>query len=119
MAKTLNLAGVHYTAKDLLALPAKPEHGLSGASCHNVEELTHAAALGLDYVLLSPVEKTLSHVETAPLGWERFAELIEDYPLPVYALGGMQPEMLNTARASGAHGIAMQRAAWEKEAKAK
>lgn len=112
LAHALNLAGVHYAAKDLLAMSAKPEYGFSGASCHNAEELAQAARLGLDYVLLSPVEKTLSHAEAAPLGWDCFAALIKDFPLPVYALGGMEPALLNKARAAGAHGIAMQRAAW-------
>ncbi|PWB45631.1 MAG: DNA mismatch repair protein MutT, partial [Nitrosomonadales bacterium] len=41
-----------------------------------------------------------------------FAELIRDFPLPVYALGGMQPEQMDAAWQAGAHGIAMLRAAW-------
>ena len=115
LSETLNTAGVHLSSKDLMALQSKPEGRLSGASCHNVEELVHAANLGLDYVLLSPVEKTESHNDAVPLGWDCFAELIKDYPLPVYALGGMQPDTLDIARSYGAHGIAMQRAVWKNE----
>jgi hypothetical protein len=36
------------------------------------------------------------------IGWEQFARLIERSPLPVYALGGLQPKMLETARRHGA-----------------
>lgn len=113
LSQALNTAGVHFSALDLMALQAKPEGLLCGASCHNEQELSRAAALGLDYVLLSPVEKTQSHQDAAPLGWERFTHLIEDYPLPVYALGGMETATLAKARSCGAHGIAMQRAIWK------
>lgn len=113
ITQTLTAAGVHFSSTDLMALQAKPEGMLCGASCHSEQELSRAAALALDYVLLSPVEKTLSHVDATPLGWEGFATLIADYPLPVYALGGMEIEMLAKARSYGAHGIAMQRASWK------
>jgi 8-oxo-dGTP diphosphatase len=113
LSQSLNAAGVHFSSVDLMALQTRPEGLLCGASCHNELELSHAASLALDYVLLSPVEKTQSHVDAAPLGWEGFASLIADYPLPVYALGGMEAESLTTARSYGAHGIAMQRASWK------
>jgi 8-oxo-dGTP diphosphatase len=68
--------------------------------------------LGLDYVMLSPVQATLSHLDAQPLGWAAFNQFISGYSLPVFALGGMQMEDLHTARQNGAHGIAMQRAIW-------
>ena len=85
---------------------------LCGASCHGAQQLAHAAKLGLDYVMLSPVMATRSHEDVMPLGWDTFAELIESYPLPAYALGGMQVSDLHQARMQGAHGIAMLRAIW-------
>lgn len=113
LSQTLNAAGVHFSSLDLMGLQVKPEGMLCGASCHNALELSHAASLALDYVLLSPVESTRSHVDATPLGWDGFASLIVDYPLPVYALGGMDAEKLAKARSYGAHGIAMQRASWK------
>lgn len=112
LAKQIGVAGVHFTATQLMHLAAKPEGLLCGAACHNYAELEKAAALGLDYVTLSPVNPTLSHPEAATLGWVKFSELLSDYPIPVYALGGMQMHDLDTARQHGAHGIALQRAAW-------
>ena len=35
-----------------------------------------------------------------------------DCPLPVYALGGMQSGLLDTARGHGAHGIALLSGIW-------
>ncbi len=109
---TLNVAGIHFSATDLMQLQTKPTEMLCGASCHNDKELAHAAALGLDYVMLSPVKATLSHPDEESIGWGKFADLIVDYALPVYALGGMQPADLHEAKSNGAHGIAMLRSAW-------
>ena len=112
LALELKAAGVHFSSQDLMNLKTKPVDLLAGASCHNNQELAHAEALGLDYVLLSPVQATRSHPGAEPLGWDGFTDLIEDYALPVYALGGMRVEDLHVARSHGAHGIAMQRDIW-------
>ncbi len=107
------LAGMHLTASDLMQWKEKPEGIRCGASCHNAAELAHAEALGLDYVLLSPVQNTQSHLDTPPLGWSAFAKMIKGCSIPVYALGGLQAYDLNDARLYGAHGIAMQRNIWD------
>lgn len=104
--------GVHLSAARLMALREKPAGLLAAASCHDAVELARAAELGLDCVVLSPVQATRSHPQARPLGWPRFAELLRDYPVPVYALGGMQLGDLEAAWQHGAHGIAMQRAVW-------
>ncbi|MFZ0789419.1 MAG: thiamine phosphate synthase, partial [Chromatiaceae bacterium] len=83
-----------------------------GASCHSAAELARAAALGLDYALLSPVKPTASHPETQALGWDGFAALTDPVPLPVYALGGLDPTDLGDAIHHGAQGIAAIRGLW-------
>jgi 8-oxo-dGTP diphosphatase len=112
MAHEVGADGVHLSSARLGAMNARPEGLLCAASCHTAEELARAEALGLDFVLLSAVMATLSHPLALPLGWEKFAAMITDYSLPVYALGGMRPDSLDDAWAHGAHGIAMQRAVW-------
>lgn len=113
LAEELKVDGVHLNSGQLMSLESRPVGMLCGAACHNAAELMQAAKLELDYVTLSPVLPTLSHPDAQALGWEAFSDLLEDYPLPVYALGGMQPDNLATARACGAHGIALQRSIWE------
>ena len=113
LADSVGADGVHLNTASLMATQAKPQGLLCGASCHNALELKHAANLGLDFVLLSPVMPTRSHSDIAPLGWQEFSRLIQNYPLPVYALGGLQPQNMVGAWQRGAHGIAMQRAVWE------
>ena len=115
LAKAFKATGIHLNSRDLMQLQSKPVGMLCGASCHNREELAHAEALALDYVMVSPVQATLSHLGAKPLGWDNFTRLIADYALPVYALGGMQVSDLAIAKLHGAHGIAMQRGAWLSE----
>ncbi|PKO94000.1 MAG: DNA mismatch repair protein MutT [Betaproteobacteria bacterium HGW-Betaproteobacteria-1] len=112
LAAELGADGVHLTSGQLMDMAQRPDNMWVGASCHNRTELDKAASLGLDFVTLSPVLPTRSHPEAACLGWRQFEATILDYPLPVFAMGGMQPVDLATAWQHGAHGIAMQRGVW-------
>ncbi len=105
--------GVHFSAAQLMAAVRRPACAWCAASCHDAAELAQARELGFDFIVLGPVNATPSHPDSAPLGWQRFSELIRDYPLPVYALGGMRGSDLSRAWQCGAHGVAMVRGAWE------
>lgn len=111
-AQQLGYHGVHLNSQRLIALTQKPGNLLVGASCHDAKQLQHAQALQLDFSLLSPVLPTKSHPEATGLGWEKFSEMLTGLEIPVYGLGGMRHEHLTKAQASGARGIAMQRACW-------
>jgi len=104
--------GLHLTSSQLTTITCRPDLEWVGASCHDRDELAQAIALELDWVVLGPVQPTASHPQAHPLGWQNFAELIQDCPIPVYALGGLVSADLNAARSRGAHGIAMLRGAW-------
>ncbi len=107
--------GVHLTTSQLMDLTARPDVPWCAASCHNIEELYQAQQLGLDFVVLGPVLPTKSHPGTFELGWRKFSSMIREYPLPVYALGGMTQADLPFAVELGAHGIAMLRDIWKLE----
>ncbi|MBK1681584.1 Nudix family hydrolase [Rhodocyclus tenuis] len=110
LARSVGADGVHLPAAQLLAKDAvRPDFPLIGASCHSAAELARAAELGCDFAVLGPVLPTPTHSEAAGCGWEAFAQLTARSPLPIYALGGMREEMLATARAHGAQGIALMR----------
>jgi 8-oxo-dGTP diphosphatase len=104
--------GVHLTAARLMQAQRRPDEEWCGASCHDAAELARAVELKLDFVVVGPVAATPTHPAARPLGWPRFAKLIQDYPLPVYAIGGMRAKDLESAWRCGAHGVAMVRAAW-------
>jgi 8-oxo-dGTP diphosphatase len=112
LARACGADGVHLKSAQLRTLTERPPLALTGASCHDAEELRLARDLGADLVVLGPVAPTPSHPGAAVLGWTRFAELVAGYPQPVYALGGMRTADMDTAWGCGAHGIAMQRGAW-------
>ncbi len=100
--------GFHASSRvlaDLKARPVPPEQ-LFSASCHSLEELRRAETLGADFALLSPVRATGKYQTSQLLGWNGFRRLADQVSLPVYALGGMRPEMARPARTYGAFGVA-------------
>lgn len=111
----LGADGVHLSSQRLLALSARPlgQDKWVAASCHNVQELRHACRIGVDFVVVSPVLQTSSHPGVRPLGWEGLRTLTEQAAVPVFALGGMTPAMLDQAWAQGAQGIAAISALWK------
>ena len=98
--------GIHFTAAQLMALEARPKQGLAAASCHTRQEFERAVGLGMDFAVLGSVK------DKAAIGWERFAALVQNPGIPVYAIGGLSPGDLAEARRHGAHGLAMIRGSW-------
>ncbi|WP_166251912.1 Nudix family hydrolase [Marinobacter salicampi] len=101
-------AGVHLTWAQASACekrPFSPDRWLA-VSCHNACQISHAVALGADFVTLGPVTPTASHPGAPAMGWERFTALVEDSPVPVYALGGLRRSDLEKVRACGGQGVA-------------
>lgn len=107
--------GVHLPARLLRGLSARPldrSHWVA-ASCHNAAEIEQAQRIAADFIVLSPVRPTATHPEARPLGWHEFQRLTATASLPVYALGGLVPGDLDTARAQGAQGLALVSAVWD------
>jgi 8-oxo-dGTP diphosphatase len=101
-----NISGLHLSSQQLMALTEKPIHnGYIAASCHNLEELQKAEHLNLDFVVLSPIKETSSHLGAKLLGWELFSQLVEQINIPVYALGGLNKSDYNQAINLFAQGI--------------
>ena len=116
-ARAAGADGVHLDSAAAARLTARPEGGeadsfLLATSCHDGAELAHAAAIGADFALLSPVLPTLSHPGAVTLGWEAVATLAAASPIPVYGLGGLGRDDVALAQSHGAHGVALLRGAW-------
>ncbi|MDR1890370.1 MAG: Nudix family hydrolase [Zoogloeaceae bacterium] len=109
LARLIGAHGIHLTSRALAQSAKRPNFPWVGASCHNAAELAQAEALELDYALLGPVLPTPSHPEHPGLGWEVFAQLLENTRLPVFAIGGQGVNTLKTAQDLGAHGVAVVR----------
>jgi len=104
----LDADGIHLSSARLYDFQQRPlpTDKQVAASCHTLADLQQAMRIGVDFVVLSPVQITASHPDLPRLGWQRFAQLAEQVRLPVYALGGMRPAHLPIAWAHGAQGIA-------------
>lgn len=113
-ANALGAEHLHLTSERLQALVSRREFNgrWLSASCHDAEQIRVAQDKGVDFITLSPVQPTSSHPGGPVLGWARFAELVAECTLPVYALGGMAEVDLAQSREHGAQGIAAISAWW-------
>ena len=66
-----------------------PGAGLRSAPVHDLAEVRAAERDGAQFLFLSPVFATRSHLHTRPLGPAKFNYLARRTELPVIALGGM------------------------------
>lgn len=118
-ASELDADGVHLSSSQLRPLRQRPlaHSRWVSASCHNLEELKHAKAIGVDFVVVSPVMPTTSHPGQKGIGWEGFHLLAEQSPVPVFALGGMSEGDIESAWLHGGQGIAAISAFWRHQEK--
>jgi 8-oxo-dGTP diphosphatase len=114
LAAEVGADGVHFSARALRALTARPACDWIGASVHDADELRRAESVGCDFAVLGPVRPTATHPSAAPLGWDGFTRRVAAAAIPVFALGGLAWGDLETARRHGGHGVAMIRGAWRR-----
>jgi thiamine-phosphate pyrophosphorylase len=109
-AEAAGAAGLHLpsgaspaAARDRLGRTA-----LIGVSAHSAAELAAAAAEGADYATLSPIFASASKPGYGPaLGLAGLRRLAAASPVPVIALGGIDPGNVAGCLAAGAAGIAV------------
>ncbi len=107
--------GVHLDSARLMATQSRPipAGAWLGASCHDARQLARAVRIEADFAVLSPLAATRSHPQASPLGWQQFQALVEEINLPVFALGGLAREQLESAWQHGGQGIAAMRGLWK------
>ena len=106
--------GIHLKAKTAVELHKSnwqyPNDRLNSkwlaVSCHNIEEIKIAEAIGAHFITLSPVHMTSSHRSAVPLGTVVAEEMTRKTILPVYWLGGMGVRHIPQALAASAQGVA-------------
>lgn len=111
MAVALDLDGVHLRASSLPVSVARRivgKHRLIGVSAHSVTEVQQAGDDGADYVILGPIFETPSKREFGePLGLAVLAAACRHSSVPVFAIGGITRERIESVRGAGAFGVAM------------
>lgn len=110
-----SLAGIHLNAHAAREFSQRsiPGDRILSCACHDAGELRQAERIEADLVVVGHVQATPSHPDEQALGWEGLAALTGETTLPVYAIGGLSPDDLPTARAHGAIGVAGIRGFWK------
>ena len=103
---------LHLNSRKLQQYKERPDCDYLSVSCHNAQEMMDAQALGVDFMVLSPVQATTSHPDVTPLGWQQFSEMVAQVNVPVYALGGVSKDDTEKAWLAGGQGIAAIGALW-------
>lgn len=103
---------LHLNSRKLQQYSQRPDCDILSVSCHNVQEMIAAQALGVDFMVLSPVQATATHLDIIPLGWDRFTEMVAEVNVPVYALGGVSRNDTEKAWLAGGQGISAIGALW-------
>jgi thiamine-phosphate pyrophosphorylase len=102
--------GVHLPSQGFRLADLKswlPPGFLAGISIHSIREGRLAAVQGADYVLLGPVFRTPSKARYGPpLGLEYLRRARGSLPLPVLALGGINPDNIASVLNVGVAGVA-------------
>lgn len=78
-------------------------------SIHFADELNFAAKNDVKFVILGSVFKTNSHPNKTALGLENFSKTAINSPLPIYAIGGITFENMNTLPKKNIKGVCMMR----------
>jgi len=109
--------GLHLNSQRLMALCERPVSmdTLLSASCHNLDEVQQANRKDMDFIVIAPVQTTLTHPGASVLGWQGFQDLTDAAVMPAYALGGLNPGDKNKVFKCGGQGIAAIRSLWNTE----
>jgi len=103
--------GVHLGGKSIQPADARILLGaekLIGVSTHSYEEALYAHGEGADFITLGPVFHTPSKAAWGdPVGVGLLQKVAAALPIPVYAIGGVTVDKLDSVLASGAAGAAV------------
>jgi len=113
LAYKIKADGVHLTSKNLLDSKKLPRNLIVSASCHTQKDIDIAEKLNINFVVLSAVNRTLSHPDISPIGWNKFQKIANKTNIPIYALGGLGINDYQVALENGAIGISSQRSIWK------
>lgn len=106
--------GVHLGQTDLPLRTARqlaPQGFLIGISTHNEDQAEAAMEGGADYIAVGPIFPTRSKANPDPVvGIERLADICAQAPVPVVAIGGIDPGQVPFLVEAGAHAVAIIRA---------
>lgn len=102
--------GVHSPENGIPANAVKKisKNLIVGKSIHSVKSAVEAEKNGYDYIIAGPVFRTSSKMKYGkPLGLILLKLICDSVNLPVFAVGGINPERAKKCIKAGAHGVAV------------
>lgn len=97
IARQAGASGVHLGQDDMDIEEARRivGRGIIGVSTHSVEEAIKAEEDGADYIAIGPVFNTPTKPELVPVGIDVVREVVESVDLPVFSIGGINPDNID------------------------
>ena len=110
IARAAGAHGVHLPSDSLNVSeirPWLPKDFLIGISVHSTSEVKIACVEGADYILLGHLFPTPSKSGYgSPLGLDKMRQVCSGFPVPVFGLGGINADRIESVLNSGAVGVA-------------
>jgi thiamine-phosphate pyrophosphorylase len=111
VAMAVDAAGVQLSQTSLPVVTTRALLGpqkIIGVSTHSLQEAKEAEQNGADFVLFGPVYFTASKAAYgAPQGLAALKTIVDNISLPVYAIGGIKPENIESTKKLGVRGVAL------------
>ena len=110
--------GVHVGADDFpisLCRKLLGKEALIGATAKSVEAAKKAQEDGADYLGVGAIFETKTHLKTKRTSFETFKKIKETVDIDVYAIGGLNIEIVDILKNSKADGICVVRAIMDAE----
>jgi thiamine-phosphate pyrophosphorylase len=111
VAMAVDAAGVQLSQTSLPVITTRAVMGpqkIIGVSTHSLREAKEAEQNGADFVLFGPVYFTASKAAYgAPQGLPALKTIVDNISLPVYAIGGIKPENIESTKKLGVRGVAL------------
>ncbi len=110
VAQSVGAAGLHLSGDGgtiAAARMALGPAGLIGRSVHSVEEASHAADDGADYLIVGTIYGTASKPGRPPAGLPLVTAVVRAVTIPIIAIGGIDEGTVAATLAAGAWGVAV------------
>jgi thiamine-phosphate pyrophosphorylase len=111
VAMAVDAAGVQLNKASLPIVTTRALLGpqkIIGVSTHSLQETKEAEQAGADFVLFGPVYFTPSKAAYgAPQGLAALKTIVDNISLPVYAIGGIKLENIDSTKKLGVRGVAL------------
>ncbi len=111
VAMAIQADGVHLGQNSMPVRQARKISGdelIIGVSTHGLREAMDAQAGGADFITVGPIFVTESKLRYgSPVGLTTLADVCRKVKIPVFAIGGISIERVNSVMKEGAHGVAV------------